>query len=75
MRSARGAAYKAGFGGMESAMLDERHPMALYRARAKYAEEQALASATPNGREIWLHIALQYRILAGFAGRLRNDGL
>jgi hypothetical protein len=54
-------------------MLDERHPMALYRARAKYAEEQALTCATANGREIWLHVALQYRTLAGFAERLRDD--
>ena len=54
-------------------MLDERHPAVLYRARANYAEEQALTRATPSGREIWLQIALQYRTLAGFAERLRDN--
>src|SRR3954463_6684219 len=31
----------------------------LYRARGKYAEEQALAGTTPGGRGPWPHIALQ----------------
>jgi hypothetical protein len=58
---------------MESKILGELTSATLYRARAKYAEEQALVSATPRGRDLWLHIALQYRTLAGFADRQRDD--
>jgi hypothetical protein len=56
-------------------MLDEPTSATLYRARARYAEDQALASATARSREVWLRIALQYRTLAGFADRLREDEL
>jgi hypothetical protein len=58
---------------MESDMLDEPTSATLYRDRARYAEEQALACATANGRDLWLHIAHQYRTLAGFTERRRND--
>jgi hypothetical protein len=46
----------------------------IYLARAKHAEEKALRCPNQKGRDLWLHIALHYRTLAGFAERLRNDG-
>jgi len=59
---------------MEGKIPDEPTSATLYRDRARYAEEQALASATAKGRDVWLYIAQQYRTLAGFADRRRDDG-